>query len=145
MFAFLNQYTHTLDDKSRLTIPADYRQAFLDGLVITCAQEPHLVLFTLPGWEALTQRFDGKPVFTDPRLADLRRLIFSNAVPMTLDGHGRIRIPDRLRTHAQIEGQAVLAGVGDHVEVWSPSLWQEKQEQLKTFPLSDAQEEMLRI
>ncbi len=145
MFAFLNQYTHTLDDNGRLTIPADYRQAFQEGLVVTRAQQPHLIIFTLQGWDELTQRFEGKPVFTDPRVADLRLLIFPNAVRTTLDSHGRILIPDRLRTHAQIEEQAVLAGAGSHVEVWSPSLWQEKQEQLMTISISDAQEEILHI
>jgi len=145
MFLFLNQYTHSLDDKGRLTIPAAYREAFEDGLVITCAQQPHLIIFTLDGWADFVKRFEGRPVFTDERIADLRRLVFSNAVRTTLDSHGRVRIPDRLRAHARIEGQAVFAGVGDHLEVWSPPLWQQKQEELKTISISDVQEEMLRI
>lgn len=145
MFLFLNQYIHSLDDKGRLTIPAAYRAAFKDGLVITRAQKPHLIIFTLEGWEELAQRFKGKPVFTHERLANLRRLVFSNAVRTALDTHGRVRIPEHLLAHAQIEDRAVLAGAGDHVEVWSPPLWQQKQEELNTIPLSDEQEDMLRI
>ena len=31
----LGEYEHTLDDKNRLTLPAKFRQAFGEGVVVT--------------------------------------------------------------------------------------------------------------
>jgi len=145
MFSFLGQYEHSLDDKGRLTIPSAYRGAFEDGLVITRGKQHYLIIFPLEKWAALVKRFEDLPVYTQDRPANLRRLVFAHAVSTALDSHGRVRIPDHLRTFAQIEGQAVLAGVGDHIEVWAPHLWQQKEEELDTISLDDEQEDMLRI
>jgi len=142
---FLGQHTRSLDDKARLTIPSAYRGAFEDGLVITRVQEPHLIIFTTEGWDNLIKRFEGKPVLTHERLANLRRLLFSNAERTNLDTHGRVRIPDHLRKHAQIGDQAVVAGTGELVEVWAPSVWEEKEAELNTMPISDVQQEVLGI
>ena len=33
----LGEYEHTIDDKNRLTLPAKFRRAFEDGIVVTAA------------------------------------------------------------------------------------------------------------
>jgi MraZ protein len=37
---FLGEFSHSLDDKGRVTIPAKLRAGFADGLVITRGFEP---------------------------------------------------------------------------------------------------------
>ena len=32
----------------------------------------------------------------------------------------------RLRSHAQIEGDVVVAGMNKFIELWKPALWEEK-------------------
>jgi MraZ protein len=143
---FIDQHLRSLDDKSRLTIPADYRPAFAeDGLVVTRLQEPHLIVFPMKRWSDVLQRFQGKPLLTASQLADFRRLLFSNARTTELDSHGRVRLPDHLLAHAQITGQAVVAGAGEHLEVWSPPLWDQKQAELLTIPMTDAEQGILGI
>jgi DNA-binding transcriptional regulator/RsmH inhibitor MraZ len=41
-----------------------------------------------------------------------------------LDVHGRIAIPEALCTYAEISTEAVLIGLYDRIEVWSPARWE---------------------
>ena len=143
---FHGQHLRALDEKSRLTIPADYRHAFAeDGLIVTRLQEPHLIVFAKERWEEVLERFRGRPLLTAQQLGDFRRLLFTNALITNLDSHGRVRLPDHLLKHAQITDQAVVAGTGEHIEVWSPPLWELKQAELLTMSMTDAEQGILGI
>ena len=52
-FMFLGEFTHTLDPKGRLTIPARFRAQLADGLVISRGQDTCLVIYPVREWEAL--------------------------------------------------------------------------------------------
>ena len=43
----------------------------------------------------------------------------------TLDTAGRIRLAKNLIDHAGLEGQCIVVGVSDHLEVWNPERWAE--------------------
>ena len=51
--------------------------------------------------------------------------VTANAVEVTPDSQGRILIPARLRETAELEGQALLVGALDKIEVWNPELFEE--------------------
>ena len=55
----------------------------------------------------------------------LTRFFFSQASDNSLDRQGRVLIPENLREHAALDGEAVVVGVGDRIEMWSPARWQE--------------------
>ncbi len=61
---------------------------------------------------------------TDPVTRQLRRLIFASANQVDLDSVGRILIPQFLREFAGLEDDAVIVGVGDSIEIWSPEVWE---------------------
>ena len=46
----LGEYEHTIDDKNRLTLPAKFRQAFEDGVVVTRGLDGCLWAWTPDGW-----------------------------------------------------------------------------------------------
>ncbi len=50
---FLGEYTHTIDGKGRLTIPAKFREALAAGLVVTRGFDQNLMLYPMDGWEKL--------------------------------------------------------------------------------------------
>jgi MraZ protein len=56
----------------------------------------------------------------------LRRAFFSGAEDLIPDKQGRILISQRLREYAQIEIDVIVAGVNLFVELWRPTLWDEK-------------------
>lgn len=123
---FLGEFSHSLDDKGRLTIPAKFRDQLAPGLVITRSpQDRCLLLMPLEKWEDVAGKISALPL-ADPRSALLRRAIFSAAEDFKPDKQGRILISQRLRDYAQINNDIVIAGVNTFIELWHPPLWDEK-------------------
>ena len=48
---FLGEFTHTIDDKGRITIPAKYRGLLAPGLVVTRGFDQNLMLYPVDGWQ----------------------------------------------------------------------------------------------
>jgi len=51
----LGEYEHTIDDKNRLTLPAKFRQAFDEGLVLTRGIERCLHAYPRSEWAATVE------------------------------------------------------------------------------------------
>jgi MraZ protein len=127
---FLGQYRHSLDSKGRLTVPARYRELLVDGAYITQGFERNLMVWKTSAFETISQSVSHMSI-TDPTSRLLRRLIFSSGERVEVDKAGRILIPQFLRQAAHLDGEAVVVGVGDYFEVWSPLMWGEQADQLK--------------
>ena len=120
---FLGEFEHAIDDKSRLAVPARFRPALEDGLVITRGLDRCLVIYDSESWRLMAERVRT----LNPWQADARRMqrhFFSGAVPAQPDKLGRIVIPQFLRTSAQLEAEVVVVGLADRIEVWSRQEWQ---------------------
>jgi MraZ protein len=122
---FLGQYEHTIDEKGRLTIPSRYRDLLQDGAYITQGFEQNLMVLTAAAFDHISNRVN-RMSMTDPIARQLKRLIFSHADRVEVDRAGRILIPQFLRSSAQLDGAAIMVGVGDYFEIWSPEQWQEQ-------------------
>jgi MraZ protein len=130
---FLGQYSHNLDSKGRLTIPARYRDLLAEGAYVTQGFDQNLMVITVTTFETISQNVMHKSI-TDSRARLLRRFLFSNGERVDLDQAGRILIPQFLRTAAGLDGEAIVVGVGDYFEIWSPEHWAEQ-----TGKLQDAE------
>ena len=123
--AFRGHYEHSLDSKDRLTVPARFRAALSEGIVLVAGLDPCVELYTPRGYEDFSQRF----------LADLNRLgkrgrmmyrrFNASAQDESLDSAGRVRVPRHLIEHAGLDGPCMVVGVADHLEVWNPERWSE--------------------
>ena len=49
----LGEYDHTIDDKNRLTLPAKFRQALADEVVVARGMDGCLVVYTRANWDDL--------------------------------------------------------------------------------------------
>jgi MraZ protein len=120
---FLGEFEHSIDDKGRLAVPARFRPALQDGLVITRGLDRCLVIWDSESWRAQAERVRT----LNPWQSDARRLqrhFFSGAVPAQPDKLGRIVLPQFLREYAQLDTDVVVVGLADRVEVWSRDEWQ---------------------
>ena len=123
---FLGEYSHSLDSKGRLTIPAKFRDQLAAGLVVTRSpQDPCLLVMPQTRWDVMAEKINNLPL-TDRSSALLRRAIFTAAEDFKPDRQGRILISQRLRDYAHIQNDIVIAGVHTFIELWQPDLWQER-------------------
>jgi len=119
---FLGEYTHTIDGKGRLTIPAKFRGALAAGLVVTRGFDQNLMLYPMDGWQNLAQRITERPL-SDEDMRAFRRRVFAGAINLEPDRQGRILLPPYLRDFAGMNGEVVIAGMFDYLELWSAEAW----------------------
>jgi MraZ protein len=120
---FLGRHLHNLDAKGRIAIPARFRDALANGLVVTRGIDRCLALYPMSAWIPLAERVSSLPL-SDPNARTFRRLVFAEAVDLELDSQGRILLPPELRDYAEIGRAAVVVGVDSFVEIWSPERWE---------------------
>jgi MraZ protein len=119
---FLGQFTHTIDSKNRLTIPARYRTALASGATIVQGYERNLIVYTTESFEKLalqTQTHSN----TNPEARRLRRFVFGTASEVDLDSAGRILLPTFLKEYAALENEATIVGTGEYFEIWNSDDW----------------------
>ena len=127
---FLGEFTHTIDSKGRLTIPAKYRGELAAGLVVTRGFDQNLMLFPMNEWEELAQRIAQRPL-SDEDMRAFRRRVFSGAIDLVPDRQGRILLPQYLRDFAVIENDVVIAGMFNYLEIWSVDQWETVRESIE--------------
>lgn len=119
---FRGQYAHAIDEKGRTSVPSRFREVLAgqgeSRVVITTGVDPCLVAYPMKEWLAFEERLSQLPRF-DPSVAMIRRLYVSGAVELELDKVGRLLIPQTLRETAGLEREALWAGMGKHLELWS--------------------------
>ena len=120
---FLGEYTHSIDDKGRLTVPAKFRGELAKGLVVTRGFDTNLMVFTMEGWDELAQKIANRPL-SDPSTRAFRRRVFSGAIDLIPDRQGRILLPANLREFADLDSEAVIIGMYSYLEIWGANAWQ---------------------
>jgi MraZ protein len=122
----LGEHDHSLDDKNRLAIPAKFRAAFADGIVVTRGLDGCLYAYTRADWQKLVE---GRLAELD-MLSEAGRLImrhfFSGATETELDRQGRVGIPGALIESAKLGKEVTVAGVYDHLEIWDRATWRDQ-------------------
>ena len=124
---FLGEFSHTIDDKGRLTLPAKFRADFASGIVVTRGIDRCLFAFPQAAWQVLAQKVSSLPL-AESQAREFRRLLFSGASDDTPDKQGRVLIPQYLREYANLNGEVIIAGLDTHVEIWNPDAWNKARE-----------------
>lgn len=127
---FLGEFVHTLDSKGRLTVPAKFREGLDSGLVVTRGIDRCLAVFPMAEWQELAAQVNELPM-TDRQARAFRRFLFASASDVSLDKQGRILIPQNLRDYAGLDGDVVIAGLSNYMEIWSTEAWQDEREQVE--------------
>jgi MraZ protein len=122
----IGEYSHTFDEKSRISLPAKFRKEMGSKIVIAPGIDGCLFVFTEKGWKEFAQRIVQPESQSSVLQADNRnfnRLIIGRAVEVGVDSIGRVLVPDHLREHAHLKTEAILIGVMNRVEIWSKDHW----------------------
>jgi MraZ protein len=120
---FKGTYHHRIDAKGRLPVPAPFRRTLGEpGLVVVTLLDQCLAAYAPAEWGKLEAQLAALPAFSKPVKA-LTRLLASRAADCEIDVQGRILLPSALRTAAGLGRDAVVVGVLNRFEVWSPETW----------------------
>ena len=119
----MGRYSHTLDAKFRVFIPAKHREILGDRFVITKNIDDCLSVYSMEEWEKYTDKLEQLP---STQAREIARFIYSNATDVQPDSQGRVLIPAELLAYAGIEKGAVVVGCGRHAEIWAEEIWNEK-------------------
>ena len=121
---FIGDLQHTIDEKSRLTLPARFRDALGDGVVLARGLDGNVAVYPRETWTVVQARISAlDPLSREAR--ELRRFFFSGAAESKVDRQGRILVPAVLTRHAGLERDVVVAGNYDHLELWNRAAWAE--------------------
>lgn len=138
---FLGTYLPKLDDKGRIILPAKFRDAFADGLVVTRTQERALAVYTAKAFEELMAPVASAPT-TVKQVRDYQRMLAAGASFEVPDKQGRITIPPILRKYAGLERDVVVIGAGNRAEIWDNAAW-EKYSEASESGFADLDEEFM--
>jgi transcriptional regulator MraZ len=122
----LGAHEHTIDDKNRLTLPAKYREAFKDGVIVTRGLDGCLFAYRRPDWDRLVESRLAPLDPLSPETRRLQRFFYAGASEAELDKQGRVMIPAQLIEHAKLGREVVVAGVNDRLEIWDRAAWRKE-------------------
>jgi MraZ protein len=124
---FRGTFDHTLDAKNRLTVPARYRAALAEGVVLAMPVDlkPCVGVWRPEEYESYTRRALAELPPLSSRLTELERFFYGSSHDAELDAAGRIMIPNSLRESAQLAKDVIVVGVGDRLELWAKGAWNE--------------------
>ncbi len=120
---FMGEYSHTIDAKGRLIVPAKFREKLGDEFVVTKGLDGCLFVYPLEEWANIEQAFRKVPL-TNKKARDFVRFFFAGAASCEVDKQGRILLPASLRAYAGLNKEIVSAGVLNRVEIWDKEKWE---------------------
>ena len=95
------------------------------------ASQPVIMLKSLDHslWLYQAQTWEARLAATRQQLDDqqsrlLMHYVVAESVVAELDVRGRLAIPNALRTYAEITTEAVVIGMYERLELWSPARWE---------------------
>ena len=125
---FLSTYVNKVDRKGRVSVPATFRSTLATN------RQPNLLVafpsMRVPAVECtgsdrieeMQDRIEGLEQFSE-EYENLTQL-FADAHPLTMDGEGRVILPERLKQHAQIADDVAFVGLGAMFQLWDPARYE---------------------
>lgn len=118
----IGEYTHSIDTKKRLSLPARWRKELGKKLVVTRGLDNCLFIYPQKEWQKITEKISDLPL-GQAGTRGFNRFFLSGAVEVEVDGVGRILVPDFLKEFAGLSSKVVLAGIHSRVEMWDEKKW----------------------
>lgn len=118
----IGEFTHSIDDKGRVRIPKNFREALGETFYITKGFDKCLLVYPEARWNEFLNNLKDNDA-TNPDVRRMQRFFTGSAMAITLDSQGRTVISQALRKHALIEKEISLVGMNDKIEIWSTERW----------------------
>lgn len=141
MDRFVSTFTNKIDAKGRVSIPASFRavlerDGYAGGMAGGIYCYPSLDAAALDaGGERLAKKIDGLlaglPDYSDER-DELSVALYGDVQVLTIDGDGRIVLPENLRVHANLDAAVTFVGLGEKFQMWEPKAFEERRKEARS-------------
>lgn len=116
---FIGEYSHNIDAKGRMILPAKFRKGDLGEIFyVTKGTEQCLFVYSREEWAKFEEKLASLPITTNPQAGAFMRFFLSGAAECEVDKLGRINIPAHLREYAHLEKDVKVLGVRSRIEIW---------------------------
>ena len=132
----MGEYSHSLDTKGRLIMPAKLRQDIGEKFILTKGLDGCLFAFSQTEWNNFEEKLKNLPL-SDKNARNFVRFFLSGATECEIDKQGRFLIPSNLRTAAGLEKEAVIIGVGTRLEIWNKATWEKCDENISADEIAE--------
>lgn len=119
---FIGEYLHNTDEKGRLAIPVKFRKE-LAKAVVTKGMDGCLVVYPAGEWKKLADKLSALPI-SQANTRAFSRFMLAGAMDVSVDGQGRVMLPDYLREFAGITKKVIITGLYNRVEIWDSVKWE---------------------
>ena len=133
----IGTYQHNIDSKSRVIIPAKFREELGETFMLTKGMNNCLFVLSMEQWQLFQEKIASLPVASGLQLV---RFFCAGATEAVPNAQGRILIPEHLRKYAGIDKDVTVIGSGNRVEIWNTDKWNEYLENQTQERIKDAME-----
>ena len=123
---FVGKYYNSIDSKSRIIVPAKFRDDLEGRCIIAKSLDKCLPIYPRKQWEKFVEeKLDILPT-GNPQARKLKRHFYSSAAECDVDKQGRLTIPQELKEYAGIEKDLITVGSDKTIEIWSRQNWDDE-------------------
>lgn len=123
---FVGKYYNSIDSKSRIIVPAKFRDELEGSCIIAKALDRCLTIYPREQWEKFVEeKLEILPT-GNPQARKLKRHFYSSAAECDVDKQGRLTIPQELKEYAGITKELITVGSDKTIEIWSRENWEEE-------------------
>jgi MraZ protein len=126
---FLSTYVNKVDRKGRVSVPATFRSTLATNrqpnllIAFPSIRVPAVECTGSDRMEEMQERIESLEQFSE-EYENLSQL-FADAHPLTMDGEGRVILPEKLKQHAGVANDVAFVGLGAMFQLWDPARYEE--------------------
>lgn len=126
---FISTYVNKVDRKGRVSVPATFRSTLANNrhpsllIAFPSVRLPTIECTGSDRMEEMQERIETLEQFSEEY--ENLSLLFADAHPLSIDGEGRVILPERLKEHAEITADVAFVGLGATFQIWDPRRYDE--------------------
>ncbi len=122
---FTGEFSNSLDQKNRLSIPAKFRKALHPSndrtFVLTHGFDKCLILYPIIEWAKVEAQLISLNSIKNSHRNFVRSIV-RHATHVQFDSQGRVAIPESMGTYANISKHVSVIGMIKKIELWDPNV-----------------------
>ncbi|MBO7345748.1 MAG: cell division/cell wall cluster transcriptional repressor MraZ [Clostridia bacterium] len=134
-------YSHQLDAKNRMRIPAKLREELGENYSITVGTGGCLYVYSESQMQEVRATLTNVSAYREKQLKAARFVLY-NTWDAEEDKQGRILLPENLRKWAKIQKNVIVFKGPNCIEIWSEEVWNDYFNDVNFDELADALEQL---